>query len=96
MVVSLVSSIVLVGSLLFGSEIPLFSPFSTYVMPDWLAASLLVLVLIVPVVLVLRFDGLRTASLGRFVIVAAATHLLTAIFIFVFAILFVLAAYLLA
>jgi hypothetical protein len=68
LVASIATALVLLCDLLFRSEIPLFSPFSTYVMPDWLGALLLVLVWLVPVTWILRWSGLRRATLAQFVL----------------------------
>jgi hypothetical protein len=67
LVASIVTALLLLCDLLFRTEIPLFSPFSTYVMPDWLGALLLVLIWLVPVAWILRWSGLRRATLAQFV-----------------------------
>lgn len=76
LIASIATAFVLLCDFLFRSEIPLFSPFSSYQMPDWLGALLLVLVWLVPVAWILRWSGLRRATLAQF----AFTSLLFVIF----------------
>ena len=89
---SSVLAVLLICDLLFRSEIPLFSPRSSYEMPDWLGALLLIMVWLVPVTWVLGISGIRRATLAQLALSSLIVFTLTALSILVIAILVFVAA----
>ncbi|GGA78831.1 hypothetical protein GCM10011521_16320 [Arenimonas soli] len=74
--VSAATASLMVGDILIGTELfwPIFWPESR---PDWLSAGMLVFLWVVPVLLVLKREGIRRASLAQFVAVSLAFAVLT-------------------
>jgi len=72
-------AVLLICDFLFRSEIPLFSPYSNYEMPDWLGALLLVMAWFVPVAWVLGISGLRRATAAQFALSSLILIALTAL-----------------